>query len=195
MNTRIGSADLLAASDHLTDALTPTVSADWSIPAAGVTWDVRTTMEHLVDVLGFYILHLLPPSRERLPIDVACHERLPNGQVLDIIRIEAQGLATAAELLPPTTRAFHFHDETDVAGFLALACSEVLVHGHDAARAFGRGLKPRPDIVSKVLARLFPAAPKDADPWRTLMWATGRASLRGYPDVGPDWTYRTAPLP
>lgn len=194
MSTPIGSADLLTASGLLTDALIPTIGADWSVPASGVTWDVRTTMEHLVDVLGFYTLHLLPPSPERLPIDVACHEQLTNGQVLDIVRTEARGLATAAQLLDPATRAFHFHGETDVSGFLALACSEVVIHGHDAARGLGRKLEPGPDLVRKVLARLVPTAPTDTDPWQTLLWATGRTSLRAHPDVGPDWTYRTAPL-
>jgi hypothetical protein len=194
MSTPIGPADLITASDHLTDVMMPARSADWSVPAAGLTWHVRTTMEHLVDVLGFYILHLLPPSSERLPIDVACHEQLSNGQVLGIVRTEARGLATAAQLLDPTTRAFHFHGETDVSGFLALACSEVLVHGHDAARALGRRLEPRPVLVRKVLGRLFPTAPTDTEPWQTLLWATGRTSLPGQPDVGSGWTYRTAPL-
>jgi hypothetical protein len=193
MMTPIASADLITASDHLTDVMMPALSADWSVPAVGVTWHVRTTMEHLVDVLGSYILHLLPPSSERLPVDVVCHEQLSNGQVLNIVRTEARGLTTAAQLLDPTTRAFHFHGETDVSGFLALACSEVLVHGHDAARALGMRLEPRPALVRRVLGRLFPAAPTDTDPWQTLLWATGRTSLLGHPDVGADWRYRTAP--
>ena len=81
-----------------------------------------------------------------------------------------------------------------MSGFLTLACSEVLVHGHDAARALGRRLEPRPVLVRRVLGRLFPAAPTDIDPWQTLLWATGRTSLPGHPDAGPDWTDRTAPV-
>lgn len=77
MSTPIGSAELITASDHLTDVMMPALSADWSVPATGLIWHVRTTMEHPVDVLGFYILHLLPPGSQRLPIDVACHEQLP----------------------------------------------------------------------------------------------------------------------
>ncbi|PAK27659.1 hypothetical protein CJD44_03200 [Streptomyces sp. alain-838] len=38
-----------------------------------------------------------------------------------------------------------------------------------------------PAPVSGLLARLFPEAPGGADPWLTLLWATGRAELPGHP--------------
>lgn len=189
----IGPPDLLAACDHVVAALSNRTAADWSTPVPDLDWDVRATVEHLVDAIGFYVLHLLPPSRERLHIDVVCHDGLSNDQVLRILTTEARGLATAAKLVDPTARAFHFHGTTDVSGFMALGCSELLLHGHDATRGLGTALEPRPDLAAKVLTRLVPSAPTDADPWPALLWATGRGSLDGYPDVGPNWTYRTTP--
>lgn len=190
----ITSHDLLDAADHCTAALTQRSATNWSARVPGLEWPARTVIEHLVDVLGFYTLHLMAGSRERLRIDVACHAGLSEAEVLQIVATEARALATAAQLLDPATRGFHFHGTTDVSGFLALACSELLIHGDDAARGLGSALEPRADLASKVLQRLFPSAPSDADAWRTLRWATGRGPLEGHPPVGPDWTYRTAPL-
>jgi hypothetical protein len=121
---------------------------------------------------------------------VRCHDGLPNGEVLTIVTSEAHALATVAELVGPDVRAFHFHGTTDATGFVALAVSELLVHGHDLARAFGGTLRPRRDLAANVLTRLFPDASADTDPWDTLLWATGRGSLAGFADVGDDWRYR-----
>jgi hypothetical protein len=191
----ITSHDLLEAADHCAAGLLRAASIGWSAPVPGLDWDVRTTIEHLVDVLGFYTLHLVAASPGRLRVDVTCHADISNDEVVHMLTIEAGGLATAARVLEPTTQAFHFHGTTDVSGFLALACSELLVHTGDAFRGLGGVLEPRPDLAAKVLQRLFPSAPSDADPWRTLQWATGRGRLPGLPEVGPDWSYRTAPLP
>lgn len=185
--------DLLAAADHCAAALLPASTPDWARPVPGLDWDVRATVEHLVDVLGFYTLHLVAGSRERLRLDVRCHQGLTDADVVEIVTVEARGLAGAARLVDPSTRVFHFHGTTDPSGILALACTELLVHGDDAARGLGRPLDPHPELAAKVLDRLFPSAPDGADPWRTLLWATGRGSLPDRPDQGPDWTFRTAP--
>lgn len=186
-------SDLLAAADHCAAALSPVSSVDWATPVPGLSWDVRTTVEHLVDVLGFYTLHLVAASRERLRVDVRCHDGVPNDEVIHILDVEAKGLATVARLLDSDTRVFHFHGTTDVPGILALACSELLVHGNDAARGLGSTLAPSPDVAARTLERLFPSAPQDTDPWLTLLWATGRDSLAGHADQGPNWIYRVAP--
>jgi hypothetical protein len=58
---------------------------------------------------------------------------------------------------------------------------ETLVHTHDLAEGFGLAWTPPSALCSRVLARLFPDAPDSADPWLTLLWATGRAELPGHP--------------
>lgn len=142
----ISPPDLVAAADHCLVLLSRSTVADWAVPVPGLEWDVRGTVEHLVDVLGFYTLHLVAASPERLRIDVRSHDGITNTEVLRLAIIEARGLATAAALLDPSTRVFHFHGTTDVSGILALACAELLVHGHDAARGLGSARAPRPDL-------------------------------------------------
>ena len=78
--------------------------------------------------------------------------------------------------------------------FAAMACVETFLHTDDIGRALGRTWNPPPDICCRALARLFPGAPTDHDPWLTLRWATGRGSLPGYEPTGPTWTWHSAPL-
>jgi hypothetical protein len=190
----IASQDVREAAEHCVASLEPHAAADWAASVPGLAWNVRITAEHLVDLLGFYTLHLAAGSLKPLRLDVRCHDGLPNEELLAIVISEAHALATVAELVGPDARAFHFHGATDPSGFVALAVSELLVHSHDLARAFGGTLQPRGDLAARVLARLFPTAPADTDPWATLLWATGRGSLPGFADVGDDWRYRPAPL-
>jgi hypothetical protein len=55
------------------------------------------------------------------------------------------------------------------------------VHTHDLAEGLGLAWHPPADLCARVLARLFPGAPRDEAPWPTLLWATGRAELPGRP--------------
>jgi len=47
---------------------------------------------------------------------------------------------------------------------------------------------PDPDVVRRALDRLFPDAPRDTDPWPTLLWASGRGDLPGR-DRLTDWRW------
>ena len=51
---------------------------------------------------------------------------------------------------------------------------ETLLHLHDVAGPLGLARDPDPDVVRRVLERLFPDAPSDGDPWPTLLRLTGR---------------------
>lgn len=187
-------ADLLGTFEVCEGRLGALVQRDWTASVPATDWTVRATVEHLVDVVGFYTLHLLSESPRHLRVDVRCHDDVPNAAVLDILAAEVRGLAAAAALLPPSTRAYHFHGMADVSGFVALACAELMVHGDDACRGLGTRLHPDADVAGRVVSRLFPWAPTETDPWTTLLWATGRAPLEGYPAVGPGWAYHPAPL-
>ena len=54
---------------------------------------------------------------------------------------------------------------------------ETLVHTHDLAAGLGLDWTPPAELCARTLARLFPDAPEDADPWTALLWCTGRAEL------------------
>jgi hypothetical protein len=77
---------------------------------------------------------------------------------------------------------------------------QTLVHTHDMAEALGLEWVPPAELCARALARLFPQAPKKADPWLTLLWATGRGELPGHPrltrwDRHPSPGRRPAPEP
>jgi hypothetical protein len=44
------------------------------------------------------------------------------------------------------------------------------------------------------VARIFPWAPAEGDPWAALRWAAGRAALPDRERLGPDWYWHCAPL-
>ena len=54
-------------------------------------------------------------------------------------------------------------------GFAAMGTVEMLLHLHDVAGPLGLAWDPDPDVVRRVLDRLFPDAPADGDPWPTLL--------------------------
>jgi len=61
----------------------------------------------------------------------------------DTIAALAEHLAQVIKASPPDARAWHHHGMADPAGFAAMACDELLVHGHDMAEGFGDGFEPR----------------------------------------------------
>jgi hypothetical protein len=97
--------------------------------------------------------------------------------------LEACGalLVAMVRTTPPRVRAHHAAGVSDPEGFAALALQETLAHTHDLAEGFGLAWTPPSALCSRVLTRLFPEAPDGADPWLTLLWATGRAELPGHP--------------
>jgi hypothetical protein len=78
-------------------------------------------------------------------------------------------------------------------GFAAMGCDEVLVHGADLAAAFGLTYDPPRDVCERVLRRIFPWAPADAEPWAALLWANGREPLGDVP-TERRWLWHCAPL-
>jgi hypothetical protein len=70
---------------------------------------------------------------------------------------------------------------------------ETLVHTGDLANGLGLTWEPPAALCARVLRRLFPDAPADTDPWRTLLWATGRAELPGRPRL-TSWRWYGEPL-
>jgi hypothetical protein len=82
----------------------------------------------------------------------------------------------------------------DAEGFVAMGCDEILVHTGDIADGLGITAAPPTDLCARVLARLFPWAPKGTDPWPTLLWANGRAPLGDRGRLDADWYWQCAPL-
>jgi hypothetical protein len=93
----------------------------------------------------------------------------------------------------PSVRAYHGFGVSDPEGFAAMGVVETLVHTGDLADGLGLAWDPPAALCARVLHRLFPDAPPDTDPWRTLLWATGRAELPGRPRL-TSWRWYGEPL-
>ncbi|GAA2580245.1 hypothetical protein GCM10010435_66950 [Winogradskya consettensis] len=168
----------------------------WGGKAGSLDWDCWETAEHLANDLFYYAAQLGPQSP---PLDThvpfALSRDRPDAPATFLSADRAAGpagllqvLETCGALLvamvrttPPQVRAHHAAGVSDPEGFAALGLQETLVHMHDLTKGLGLAWAPPADLCSRLLARLFPEAPGGADPWLTLLWATGRGSLEGHP--------------
>jgi hypothetical protein len=190
----VGPEDLRQAARVAVGALRPLVGQPWTERAGPLEWDVRSTVAHVADALGFYVVHLGARSPERLRFDLAAHAGAPNEAVLDVVEAAAETLAVVAEHATPDARGWHGQGMADRSGFVAMACSELLVHGDDALLGLGSRLDPPADLCGAVVSRLYPAATMDAPAWDRLLWATGRLELPGHGRLDDAWRMHPAPL-
>ncbi|WP_406380703.1 VOC family protein [Streptomyces sp. NBC_01618] len=206
---------LPVTADDVTTAVRLAVAAlgespvdDWLVPAGTLEWNCWETTEHLSDDLFSYAAQLGP---QRPPLDAyvpfrwnAEHQGGPANAVFadrsagpaGLLRtLEASGalLAAMVRTASPELRSYHPYGVSDPEGFAAMGIVETLVHTHDLAAGLGVPWTPPAGLCDRVLARLFPNAPKDADRWAVLLWATGRAELPGRPRV-TSWQWHGAPL-
>ncbi|MFF2078411.1 hypothetical protein ACFVXG_27105 [Kitasatospora sp. NPDC058162] len=181
----------------------------WGGKAGSLEWDCWETVEHLANDLLYYAVQLGPQSP---PLDThvpfALHRNRPDGPAYFLFAERDAGPAGLLQVLeacgallvamvrttPPRVRAHHTFGVSDPEGFAAMGVVETLVHLHDVAEGLGLAWTPPSALCSRALARLFPEAPDGADPWPTLLWATGRAELPGHPRL-TTWRWHSAPRP
>lgn len=186
---------LLQAAQVCRRVLKPFVEQEWDVQAGDLTWDVRRTVSHVSDAVGWYAAQLAQQSPRRLRFDFLAHGDASNAELLDVLEAAAATLAHVARAAPPGARAFHSAGMADTCGVLAMGCDEILVHGWDAIRGLGGDFAPRADLAERTLRRLFPWVSPDPSPWLALLWANGRIDLPGQPTrPGPDWVWHCAPL-
>ncbi|MBT2367400.1 hypothetical protein J7E88_19345 [Streptomyces sp. ISL-10] len=171
-------------------------AAAWDAKAGTLEWDCWETVEHLADDLFAYAVQLglrTPPLDHDLSF---VHDsRRPGGPGNTVYADRAAGPAGLLEVLescgalliamvrtaPPGVRAHHVFGIADAEGFAAMGIVETLVHTHDVAQGLGLRWSPPGGLCAGVLTRLFPDVRGGGDPWRTLLWATGRGELPGRP--------------
>ncbi|GAA1227730.1 MULTISPECIES: hypothetical protein [Streptomyces] len=186
-------ADDLAHSVRLAvDTFGGAPGADWGVKAGPLEWDCWETAEHLADDLFAYAAQLgpsKPPLDTEVPFDWT--RRRPDGPanvifanrdagpagLLQVLDASGALLVAMVRTAAPETRAHHVFGLSDPAGFGAMGVVETLVHAHDIAEGLGLEWTPPAAVCARALARLFPDAPRGDDPWRTLLWATGRGEL------------------
>lgn len=171
---RLNACDVVDTADSLVRQLRPAAKRDWSDPAGKLSWTVRDVIDHLVDVAGFYSIHLAAGSAARLRVDVRPHPTATNDQRLDAVAASHRLLAVTIDAADARTTAWHLAGRTDATGFAGLACNELLVHGWDAAQGLRLPWHADEELCRQVLTQRFPAVTPHGSHWPTLLAANGR---------------------
>jgi hypothetical protein len=101
MTPSVAPSDLGLAAAVCRRALDPLVDRDWTVRAGDLDWDVRATLTHVCDAVGWYAAHLAVQGRHRLRLDFRVHEDATNAEVLDVLDAAAATLAQVARAAPP----------------------------------------------------------------------------------------------
>jgi uncharacterized protein (TIGR03083 family) len=186
--------DVRAAAELCRQALEPALGADWSAPVPNLDFTVAGVVGHASQATLWYSVDMWS-GPENASFEVKIADDTGNRRLLASLLGGAQVLAAALDAAPPSLRGFHPFGSPDPAGFAAMGCDELLVHGRDAASGLGREFGEDAGLASSILARLFPWHSLEAgdDPWQVLLWANGRVSLPGRADQRR-WGWHCAPL-
>lgn len=177
------------------ETLTAAAHLDWQKPAGGLEWSCWETVEHMSDDLFVYAAQLGPANPSTSThVPFGWQRRRTGGPPLTIFVDSAEGpsgllqvfetcgamLAAMIDTAAPDRLSFHAYGPSDASGFAPVGLDLTWV--------------PPADLCVGALRRLFPSSPSGGEPWLTLLWATGRADLRGLPGR-TSWTWDGAPRP
>lgn len=186
-------ADVRAASEVCTAFLAAASEDDWTVGVPDLEWTVAETVAHVAEVYLWYAIDLAAAGENLQAVEQRVDAAAAPRELVATLRAHAVIVASVIHAAPPSARGFHPFGAADPDGFAAMACDELVIHTHDAARALGRAFTPPDGLPARILRRLFPWAPADADPWEALRWANGRAALPGRARL-TRWWWHCAPL-
>ncbi|MFD2421286.1 hypothetical protein [Amycolatopsis pigmentata] len=148
---------------------------------------------HIAGCLIWYTSDLAAGRTELSTVDISVKPDASPPHLVRTIEVWAGVLGAVADSASADQRGWHPWGIADPAGFVAMACDELLVHTADTGSAWNASFEPDPALAAATLHRLFPWAPSDTDPWRALLWANGRVALPGLPKL-ERWRWHCAPL-
>jgi len=202
-------ADLVDDLEYSVAAATATLlgvaDTDWDVPAAGLTWTCRGTVQHVADDLFAYAGQIATSTPELATYvafdffadrdgepECAVHAKRKRGNTGMVQILDACGgmLSALARTRPADVRGWHPYGVSDPHGFAAMGTVEVLVHLYDLSEPLGFTWTPQPEVVRRALGRLFPQAWSEGDPWEILLRATGRDPENPVEDWTWDGTVR-----
>ena len=178
------------AADAMVELLRPQAGRDWSVPAGTLTWSCWTTAAHVGHDLVAYAGQLAARAHDRyLPFDLTVAPDATPADVLDVVAMAGEMLATIVASVPPSTRAWHY-GAVDPIGFAAMGVGETIVHTFDIATGLGLDWRPSSPLSAFVVGRLLPEHAHGA-PADVLLSSTGRRAMG---DEGPatNWVWRAA---
>jgi hypothetical protein len=183
--------DLRAARAAVSELLARVPDGAAAIPSLGT--DVTGVAAHITSCLTWYAADLVAGPVEVTAFDLVRRPDADLAEVLTQLRAAVEVLARVVDAADPAERGAHAWGLADASGFAGMGCAELLLHAWDVADGRELDWAPPVELARTVLARLFPWAPVDADPWRALLWATGRGELPGRDPVTA-WRWHCAPL-
>lgn len=187
---RVGGGGVEAAVAEMVVALTPHITADWSVRAGALEWSCWSTATHVAHDLLAYAGQVVAGATDGyLPYDLVTERGASPRRVLTIVEACGRLLGNAVDNAPGGPVAWHW-GMSDAAGFAAMGMAEVLLHTYDIAQGLGVAWLPPDSLAQLVVARLLPDVPAGG-PAEMLLWATGRGDLDGHPRV-TDWVWRAA---
>jgi hypothetical protein len=186
----VGSHHVEEAVAEMAAVLTPQYEVDWHVPAGSLEWSCWTTAAHLAhDLLAYAGQVAARATAGYLPFDLVVAPEAAPRELLKVVSGCGQLLSNAVANAGTGPVAWHW-GMSDAAGFAAMGVAEALVHTYDITQGLGVAWLPPEPLCQPVVARLLP----DSPPGRAtevLLWATGRADLRGHPRVD-EWVWRAA---
>ena len=186
---RPDAADLRHALDVSLGSLTALPDRAWDCPAAGLEWTCRETAAHVLGVLAGYAMQLSGTGRRFHPYPALAelhpHPGRPGvwfwpeeaggtGAIVQCIDDVGGLLVAVVATVPPDRTGQHPSGHSDRTGFAAMGMAEVLLHTHDILAAHDVPPAVAGEVVSPVLSRVLPDAPRSTDAWGDLLRATGR---------------------
>ncbi len=186
--------DVLASAELVERTLEAHLGSDWGTGVPELDFTVSSVVAHVAGALLWYSVDLWS-GLENAAFEVQVLPDAPNDRLLTSLTAASRALAAGIDAAPEDTRGFHPFGSPDAAGFAAMACDELLVHGDDAARGLHVAFSPDRDLAAGVLGRLFPwhSVGPHEDPWEVLLWANGRHDLPGRQHQ-ERWRWHTPPL-
>jgi len=174
-------------------ALEPAVDGDWTRLAGDLDWDCRYTAEHLGDTLLSYAAQVVSRPADGYVRFVATADSGASApELLEFALTGGRLLAAAVRAGRPEDRGYHPTGRSDPAGFAAMGCVELLLHGDDIARGLGVEIDPPRALCARVVERLFPEQEPIPDAWDALCWCAGRIALPGKPRR-TEWKWQGRP--
>lgn len=171
------------------DAMAAANDADWSVRAGDLEWDCRATVLHIASEFVGYATQLTAPrTHGYAPFDLTLVGTPSPAELRAMVRATGGLLSAVARTADPGTLSWHPYGVAGPRDFAAMGIVELLVHTEDLSRGLGFPWQPAATLCTRVLAHLFPYAPRGHEPWPTLLWATGRIALGERPRP-QDWRW------
>ncbi|MFG3499013.1 GNAT family N-acetyltransferase [Streptomyces sp. NPDC047928] len=191
----MGGHDIDEAVTVTARALRRMTRLDWSVPAARLEWSCHDTAEHIAGDFTAYAGQLTGRRRHGyVPFEITVDPGTTPDGLVHVIEATGGLLAAVVRTTPSDVRAWHPYGMAGPDGFAAMGVVEVLLHTYDMLCALGDpDWQPPAHLCARVLDRIFPHAPRTDDPWRDLLWATGRTDLPGLPRLTA-WRWHSDPV-